>query len=143
VTWWNWLRRRIGHRGAFLLTIGVYDLFFGWYLAAGGSIQHIPLFGERPWGWLWIGVGLFLLAGAFARRDAVFFTAAIFIKTVWALEYFRLDIYAHDPDEWIRGCYWLALAAAVLAVAYWPEPIPILTPPEPTAESTVQRARDA
>ena len=140
------MRHRIGHRGAFLLCIAVYDLFFGLYLAEGGSIQHVPLIGERPWGWIWLAAGMFLICGAFTHRDAAFFTTAVLVKMVWALEYFRLDYMANDHDEWIRGCYWLALAAAVTVAAFWPEPTQVITPSlpaPPAAEEAEQRARDA
>jgi hypothetical protein len=140
---WAKLRHRIGHRGTFLITIGIYDIFYGWYLAIGGQIQALPLIGENPWGWIWISTGIFLIAGAFTKRDAIFFTLAIFIKVVWALEYFRLDYVEHIPDDWLRGCYWLALSCAILAAAWWPEPIHLTHPAEPTTENTVQRARDA
>ena len=138
-------RRRIGRRGAFLCCIGAYDLFYGWYLVIGAAIEHVPLIGERPWGWLWIAAGVFLVAGAFFRHDALFYAAAILIKVVWALEFFRLDVQAHVPDDWFRGCYWLALSAAILVVSGWREPVRVITPPVPEPEPVTaeQRARDA
>jgi hypothetical protein len=137
------LRHRIGHRGAFLLAIGIYDLFYGYYLATGGNIQAVPLIGEKPWGWIWITIGLLLIAGAFTKKDAIFFALAILIKGIWALEFFRLDYEVHVPGDWIRGVYWVALSAAILAVAWWPEPTRPVTPPDPDPARTVQRARDA
>lgn len=138
---WAAIRQRIGHRGAFLLAMGAYDLFYGWYLAAGYPSRATPLLGEFSWGVIWLTVGVLLTGGAFTHRDAPFFTAAIGVKTVWALEYFRLDWVLHQAGDWLRGCYWLALAAAILVVAWWPEPTPVISP-EPTAEQVVQQARD-
>ena len=138
-------RRRIGHRGAFLLAVAAYDLFYGLYLAIGGSIQHVPVIGERPWGWIWLGVSVFLACGSLFRRDAVFYAAAVLVKMVWALEFFVFDVEYHDTDDWVRGCYWLALAAMVAVCAFWPEPVQIIKPPppDPTGADAVQRARDA
>jgi len=139
---WPALRQRIGHRGAFLLCVAAYDLFYGWYLAIGGAIEHAPLIPEQVWGGLWLAAALVLFAGAFFRHDAIFFAAGILIKMVWALEYFRLDFQAHVPGDWLRGCYWLALAAALVTVAFWPEPAKLTKPPGPDID-VVQRARDA
>ena len=109
-----------GHRGAFLAALGVYDLFFGLYLVRGGPLLAPLLLPEDAWGWCWIGTGILLACGAALRRDGLLFALAVFVKTAWALEYFRLQ-FQHHPDQWIRGCYFLALAAVVVAVAAWPE----------------------
>ena len=140
---WAALRHRIGHRGAFLVCLGAYDLFFGLYLVAGGALQYVPLIGERTWGIVWMSIGAFLCAGALTRHDAPFFAAAILIKIVWALETFRLDWFNHDADYWIRGCYWLALCAAIITVANWPEPTRIIKPPDPRPSAAERRAHRA
>ena len=140
------IRIRVGYRGAFLACIGVYDLFYGLYLAVGGPIEHEPLIPEQAWGIIWIACGLFLCIGAFIRHDAIFWAAAILIKMVWGLEFLRLDLFAHIPDDWIRCCYWMAFAAAIAVAAYWPEHIKLIQPPpldQHPASGAEQRARDA
>lgn len=113
--------KRMGHRGLFLFFLGLYDLFFGVYLLIGGSL-HFPLAFTNPqWGWIWTGVGLFLLLGAFVKRDGIFFATAAFIKVAWALEYLRLA-FTQDSTNWARSVYWLALTGIVLVAAAWPEP---------------------
>jgi lysylphosphatidylglycerol synthetase-like protein (DUF2156 family) len=118
---WAALKARVGHRGLFLATLGLYDLFFGVYLAAGGNLEHQLLLNHRAWGWIWIGAAIALFCGAFTRRDRLFFAAAVFIKTAWALEYFRLTFTA-ETHEWPRAAFWLAFALLVTGVSAWPEP---------------------
>lgn len=140
------MRRRTGYRGAFLACLGVYDLFYGLYLAVGAPIQHEPLIPEEAWGIVWMACGLFLMIGAFVRHDALFFAAAILIKLVWGLEFLRLDLLAHIPYDWVRCCYWLAFAGAIIVAAYWPEHIRLITPRPPDthpAGDAERRARGA
>jgi lysylphosphatidylglycerol synthetase-like protein (DUF2156 family) len=118
---WAWLRARVGHRGLFLATLGLYDLFFGVYLAAGGNLEHHLLLNGRVWGWIWIVTALALFAGALVRRDRLFFAAAVFIKTAWALEYVRLT-FTVETHVWPRAAFWFAFALLVLGVSAWPEP---------------------
>jgi lysylphosphatidylglycerol synthetase-like protein (DUF2156 family) len=118
---WARLRARVGHRGLFLATLGLYDLFFGWYLASGGNLEHQLLLNHRAWGWIWIGTAIALFCGAFTRRDRLYFAWAVFIKTAWALEYVRLTFTA-ETHVWPRAAYWLALALLVTVVSAWPEP---------------------
>ena len=49
---------RLGHRGLFLILLGVYDLFYGLYLVRGGPVLAATLLPERAWGWVWIGCGM-------------------------------------------------------------------------------------
>ena len=114
------LRKKTGHRGVFLLLLGIYDLFFGAYLLAGGPLGAGLLIPEHTWGSIWIGTGLILLTGVPAKMDRWQFSAASLVKTAWAMEYFREAALGY-PWAWLRGSYWLAFALLVLAVAAWPE----------------------
>jgi hypothetical protein len=114
------LRDRIGRRGLFLLLFGLYDIFYGWYLAAGGGLGHLLLVPETAWGWTWISVGAVLISGAACRRDEWFFALAALIKTAWAMEYFRSQA-LHIPLQWTRGCYFLVLALIVVAASSVPD----------------------
>lgn len=112
---------RAGHRGTFLILLGVYDLFFGLYLVRGGAVIAPTLIPRDAWGWAWIAAGMLLIYGGTRDRDGLFYALAAFVKAAWALEYFRLQL-LHYPDQWIRGCYFLALALIVTVVSAWPEP---------------------
>jgi hypothetical protein len=120
--------RWTGRRGAFLAVLGVYDLFYGWFLFAGGALQRAPLLGEHTWGIIWLVTGVVLVAGSSIRRhDRLFFTAASLVKTAWAAEFLRLALIG-VPYDWARTGYWAAFAALVIVAAGWPDP-PHLTPP--------------
>ena len=117
--------RRVGYRGTFLILLGFFDVFYGWYLAAGAAIQHPFLIGEQAWGWIWIGVGVVLFCGAPLPpdRDRWCYTVAACLKIFWALEFFRLQLIG-VPYDWTRGSYFLALTGIVMLAAAWPEPFP-------------------
>jgi len=118
-----WLRaawRVLGRRGTFLILLGAYDLFYGWYLAAGGPLGHALFLPERAWGWAWIGTGIALIAGGTRQRDGLFFGLAVLMKTVWAMEYYRAWLLG-QPLQWVRGCFFLALALIVVLISSWPE----------------------
>ena len=115
------LGKKAGHRGVFLLLLGIYDLFFAVYLLAGGPLESKLLIPEQAWGAIWACTGLILLTGVPAQMDRWQFSAAALVKTAWAMEYFREAALGY-PWAWLRGSYWLAFALLVLAVAAWPEP---------------------
>jgi hypothetical protein len=112
--------RQVGHRGAFLILLGIFDIFYGAYLAAGGSLGHSLLLPERPWGWAWIGTGALLILGGTRRRDGWFFCLAAFLKLIWAGEYFRAQSLG-QALQWTRGAYFLAFGLIVLVISSWPE----------------------
>lgn len=112
---------RIGHRGLFLMTLGLFDVFFGMFLITGGKLQFSLELSTLAWGWIWAGVGAFLVIGAFVAKDAVFFAVAVFLKVAWALEYIRLA-FVFDTRNWTRAAYWVMFAALVLVASAWPEP---------------------
>ena len=114
--------RRAGFRGGFLAIFGVFDLFYGLYLALGAPVEHDLLFGERIWGYAWMAVGVFLLTAPLSRDGRWQFSAAAGLKMAWAMEYLRLAIFEQVPYNWIRTCYWSALALLILLVSFWPEP---------------------
>ena len=113
---------RLGYRGAFLWSIAAFDVFFGWYLAAGGNMQYQLFVSERVWGVVFLSVAAVLLAGGLVRMDAAFFALPAFLKTAWAMEYFRFQFEHPDSLQWTRGAYFLVLALIVLVVSHWPEP---------------------
>ena len=112
--------RALGHRGGFLILLGIYDLFFGAYLIAGGRLIASILLPEHAWGYIWLAVGTALIYGGTRQRDQWFFALSAFTKCAWAAEFFRLEVQG-IPGQWLRGCYYLAFAAIVVLIASWPE----------------------
>jgi hypothetical protein len=113
------LRRRVGRRGTFLVLFGLYDIFYGWYLAAGGTLLAVPLFSERTWGIIWITTGIVLICGSLLKQDKWLFALATLIKVAWAMEFFRLQM-TGVPLEWTRGMYFLVLALIVVTASAVP-----------------------
>jgi hypothetical protein len=125
---------RVGHRGLFLIALGLFDIFYGLYLVLGGQLQFPLQLSNQFWGWAWTGVGAALVIGAFMRRDAPFFALAVFIKTAWALEFVRLT-FISDKLQWPRAASWGCFAILVLIASAWPEPRMV-----PRSEEAVTRA---
>lgn len=130
---------RIGHRGLFLMTLGLFDVFFGMFLITGGRFQFSLELSAIAWGWIWAGVGVFLVIGAFAAKDAVFFAVAVFLKVAWALEYVRLT-FVFDVRDWTRAAYWTMFAILVLVASAWPESRPVV--PAEDAATRAQTVQD-
>jgi hypothetical protein len=115
------LRKRLGFRGTFLFLLGLFDVFYGWYLLAGGRLQFPPFIPERAWGLVWLAVAAVLVAGAFAERDWWAYGLGTTLKVAWAMEFFRIE-YVHGGMQWTRAAYFLALGLIVVLVSRWPEP---------------------
>lgn len=84
--------RRVGRRGAVLLTLAFVDVGAGWsYIvptaeAAGGqnALWRDQIAPTWVWGLIWISVGLMCAYGAFFRQDIIGFVPAVALKLLWA-----------------------------------------------------------
>lgn len=133
------VRHRIGFRGALLLVLGFFDL---WYAAtkmiwpdpvAANSQQNqllaqvFPLDNMRTsmiaWGYLWVLAGLVLIVNAFRRDDRWGYATAIGIKLSWV----GGNIYA-----WVHGLVgggstvglWCVITGMIVIESLRPEPSP-------------------
>ena len=127
------LRRRVGRRGAALLTFAFIDLVIGYSLLDPAAQPRTPtalqsygaMLALAPfpiWGWLWIAVGVLCGAQAFWVRDIVGFTAAIAIKVVWAILFAASWLLYDAPRGFMGAATWLVIAAFVAIIAGWAEP---------------------
>jgi hypothetical protein len=124
---WAGICCRLGHRGAFLLALGLFDEWYALSIPgvaatgtpAGRWIAHVlPLLG---WTALWAAAGVILIAGALVRSDAFAFATAVLIKLTWALVYL-IGWAVHGVYRgWASAAVWLAFAAVVMIVSTWPE----------------------
>lgn len=131
------MKLRLGRRGSFLLICG-----FIWIFTGLAAIQEIQRSGPRflhemipNWAKLilWFTCGGIAIVHAFRRKrgkDALGF-AALCIPVAWrVVSYFIGVIYwamssTFDPRLAFSGLFvWLAVLAAVMVVASWPEPSP-------------------
>jgi hypothetical protein len=134
----DWLRRRLGRRGAFLLIIGVGKTCWGLsFLVDPPPTQGLQLLTSvcdiRHWAWLWIGAGAITLASAFVRigRDLAGFVAALIPPTVWATSY-TVAVLSGDYSRgaWVAIWYLTSHVGVILWAATVPEHS---VPPAPRA----------
>jgi PAS domain S-box-containing protein len=124
----NVVRHRIGRRGAFLTFLGVLDVVYAYGLAfpgaAGSSAGMRYLDSIAPlWCWasFWASTGILCLAYAFARKDAVAYGAAMFLKVVWASTYFIGWAIAGLDRGYLSTVVWGGFAFVVALIGGWPE----------------------
>jgi hypothetical protein len=116
---WN----RLGFRGAFLALLGLFDVFYGLSLLVGGLVQVAFPLGIHTWGWIWIGTGFFLMTGSLVKTDRWQFGWAVFVKILWAMTFFYMEIIYTIPWDWLRGLYWGIAGIIILLISAWPEPV--------------------
>jgi hypothetical protein len=99
--WATSIKHRVGHRGAVLLGLGVFDLLYGYTKMINPDevsrnsqqlrllAEVFPLGSDRAaivtWGLLWWLAGAFCLVNAFRHEDRWGYGAAIGIKISWLL----------------------------------------------------------
>jgi hypothetical protein len=118
------LAERIGRRGATLLFLAVLDVLYGYsQLATEAPARAFDLLLPwEVWGWIWIGAGLFIATGIFARQDWPQFTVAAGLKLCWGLLFIRVWLIDDVARGWVSVVIWLCFALFVVVVAGWPEP---------------------
>jgi hypothetical protein len=131
----NWLRLRVGRRGAALLIFAFIDLVIGWSLLdpqTQAQAQALPAYQAMlavvplsVWGWWWITVGLVCVVHAFVQRDRVGYGAAIGIKVVWGGGFLASWLVYEAPRGWLGAATWGVFAALVYLISGWPEPVKI------------------
>jgi hypothetical protein len=126
------LSQRIGRRGAFLLFLSLLDFIYAYGLAfpTARAVQNptyeflaliVPLY---VWAALWLIVGALCLVYAFRQQDAVGYTAAMFLKVLWALVFLLGWMFADVERGYLSTAIWGAFAAVLALIATWPEPEP-------------------
>jgi len=124
------LVRRIGRRGASLLFLALLDLIY-----AGGLLALPPEARSNPsyaflarllplpiWAAIWGAVGLVCLVQAFARRDALAFTAASLLKAAWGTVYLVGWALGDIPRGWLASVIWYGFAIWLAIISGWREP---------------------
>ncbi len=124
------ISRRVGRRGASLLSFGFVDEVIGVSLLDAQSrpvnttayevIERLaPL---SVWALVWIVVGVVCATQAFTRDDQIGFACAIAIKVVWASGFLAAWVIYDAYRGWVAAATWGVVAALVYLIAGWPEP---------------------
>src|SRR5258708_5036111 len=104
---------KINRRGSFLAFLTILDIGYGFGLIADKPNANLLLPWDT-WGWIWIGFGLFIATGIFAKMDLWQFGAAAVLKTTWGILYLDLWIVRHLDRGWVVAIIWLSFAATVI-----------------------------
>jgi hypothetical protein len=121
----------LGRRGAILLCYGVVWAIIGYGQITSPApdlrglrllLQTMPL---DVWGWIWVTSGLIAIASAWLPqgRDWPGFLALPLMVLPWAVSYLLAWIIGDYPRGWVAAVVWGAIAAPVLVVAGWREPV--------------------
>lgn len=124
------LRRRVGHRGAFLLGLALLDYASAYRLAwpepsAVSSPSYAWLASLAPlplWASVWAVVASVALVQAFQPGDALAYGLAMGLKVVWAVTYLVGWLTHGIPNGYFSVVIWAFAAGMVYIVATWPEP---------------------
>jgi hypothetical protein len=127
----DWLRSRVGRRGAALLVFAFVDVVIGWSLLDGqGRAQAAALPTYRAfrevapltfWGGAWLAAAVVCAVWAFRRDDWPGFTVAIGIKLVWAAGFLTSWLAWDAPRGWLGAATWGVIAALVYLISGWPD----------------------
>lgn len=124
------LRRRVGHRGAFLIGLAALDTASAYRLAwpepaALQTPSYAFLASLAPlwlWAVIWAAVALLAACQAFSAHDALAYGAAMTLKVVWAAVYLLGWLGHGIPNGYFSVAIWAFAAWMVYIVATWPEP---------------------
>lgn len=125
--------QRIGRRGAYLLFLAILDLTYAHGLffpteRAASSPTYVflaEIFPLHMWAILWAVCGFICLIYSFKKTDAPGFTAAIFIKTIWALISLLGWLFGDIERGYISAAIWLLFVGVTGLIATWPEYIKV------------------
>lgn len=126
------LTRRIGRRGAILLSLAFIDGIYGVGLLnrppeARAQPVYVWISGLAPlpvWGSLWLAVAVTCAAMAFVAYDVAAFTAAMALKVVWGTLAGAGWVLGEVPRGYVSTAIWYFAAFIVGITASWPEPAP-------------------
>ncbi len=134
------LLQKMGRRGAFLAFLAVLDLGYGYSLIADKPSFNL-LLPWNVWGWIWIGVGLFISTGILVRMDLWQYGVSALLKTTWGFVNFDSWLFReHGVSRgWVASIVWFSFAATVIVISGWPEPKRIVDIP---AHEVIARAEE-
>ena len=119
------MKRRIGHRGAFLALTALAFIMYGIGLGLEPAVYHHTDFFLTFLWWprLFVTVGaVMLFAGILRpRRDDYVFALSTFISAWWAIRWFHAWYVERGIGAWPTAWTWLFITAIILLVSSWSE----------------------
>lgn len=138
---WDAAYARLGHRGLFLLLLGLVQVIYGagllaadhdvrhehWWPASVGNLGGFPL---DMWGTVWVLIGVLCLITSWTTTDRVSFAAAVLLNTGWAAFAVQRWIATAEAGSWAPAAIYTGIAVGVFLVSGWPDiPKPPPGPP--------------
>lgn len=136
--------KHLGYRGLFLLLVGVVQAGYGsglltaarypardahWWPAAARQAGGLPL---GTWGIIWLAAAATCLVSAWFTVDQIGYATAELLTAGWAALAMQRWITTGEPGAWAPAVIYAGVAAGILLVSRWPEPVPpISLPPLP------------
>lgn len=130
------IARRVGHRGALLILLGMIAMLYGVSLITTPPVPNPPglrlllgLMGLHGWGVTLAAAGVIAIACSPLKqpRDWPGFTALVFVWLPWSLSFFvSWWPQGDNPRGWVSCLVFAAFAAVPAVGANWDEP-----PPDP------------
>jgi len=112
----------IGHRGAFLILLGMSYIFYGF------SFKYFPIhaktdlgFSLHTWFWIWMITGTFCVARAFGPSDRFAYGLAALASAAWSTRWLIIWIFSSEDHAWSISALWALITCAILLVSTWQE----------------------
>ena len=138
---------KLGHRGMFLLLLGVVEITYGggllaaartpparlhWWPGSTGELGGLPL---NLWGTVWVLIGTLCLLTAWTAADRIGYAAAVLLNCGWSAFAVQRWLTTSEAGAWSPAAIYTGIAVGVFLVSGWPEPPkPADLPPPPAPE---------
>jgi hypothetical protein len=115
--------RRIGHRGAFLILLGLSFILYGLGIYQWPDAdRHVDLFlPYLNWAYIWIATGGFAILFAFSKRDKWAFAVTSLVSAWWALRWLHVWIVEHYSAALFPAGTWILISCIIVVVSTWPD----------------------
>lgn len=114
----------IGHRGFFLLLLGLAFVFYGVSVIRQPGAYAIYPYRFIPWdvwGWIWVGTGITSFIGVPRVLDRSSFLIATTVSALWSIRWFYVAHSLPHANLWSTGLTWAVITGIILIVSTWPE----------------------
>lgn len=128
------VRKCLGPQGAYLAVTGVAWMLYGsgvlmdprpTTIRSAAVLSHLaPM---EMWGVMWVFCGTVTFLASWTKSPGIIdlgYATATLPPLLWALAFTASWVLGEYTDAWSGAVVWAAVAARLMIVAGWPEPIP-------------------